>query len=116
MIPFAPILEEENYDNVIVNKLEEDGKEEASGPSYLDALKFATVYNTQAKMQDSIIGVDEMIKQKMRKINAYRDRLKMKSEVFSRNIKKDENSISKNTSSKGESAGIAGSSTRESQN
>ena len=28
MIPFAPILEEENYDNVIVNKIEEDGKEE----------------------------------------------------------------------------------------
>lgn len=42
---FSPILEEENYDNVIINKTEEDGKEDPSGPSYLDALKFATVYN-----------------------------------------------------------------------
>lgn len=41
---FAPILEE-NYDNVIVkeNDTEDDGSE--SGPSYLSALKFASVYN-----------------------------------------------------------------------
>jgi len=115
-IPFAPILEEETYDNVIVNRIEEDGKEESSGPSYLDALKFATVYNTQTKIHTSSAGIENMIKQKMNKINDYRDRLKMKSEVFSRNIKQNDDSISKNTSSKAGSAGIAGSSTRESQN
>lgn len=47
--PFAPILEEDNYDNVIVNKSNEEAKEGASGPSYLDALKFASVYNKQAE-------------------------------------------------------------------
>lgn len=47
--PFAPILEEDNYDNVIVNKSTEEAKEGASGPSYLDALKFASVYNRQAE-------------------------------------------------------------------
>lgn len=47
--PFAPILEEENYDDVIVNKPDEDEKEGESGPSYLDALRFATVYNKQAE-------------------------------------------------------------------
>lgn len=46
---FAPILEEENYDNVIVNKTSEDRAEETSGPSYLSALKFATVYNDTVK-------------------------------------------------------------------
>ena len=51
----------------------------------------------------------------MKKINAYRDRLKRKSEILSRNIKKEDNSSTKNTSYKAES-GIAGSSTRESQN
>lgn len=45
---FAPILEE-NDDNVIVkeNQTEDDGSE--SGPSYLSALKFASVYNFVAK-------------------------------------------------------------------
>ena len=45
---FAPILEE-NYDNVIVkeNEKDEDGSE--SGPSYLSALKFASVYNFVVK-------------------------------------------------------------------
>lgn len=75
-MPFAPILEEENYDNVIVNKWEEDGKEEASGPSYLDALKFATVYNKHSDVQTSPVVVEQMIEHKMNKINAYRDRLR----------------------------------------
>ena len=42
---FAPILEEDQYDNVIINTSEEDSKQGTSGPSYLDALKFASVYN-----------------------------------------------------------------------
>lgn len=46
---FAPILEEENYDNVIVNKTSDDGAEEPSGPSYLSAIKFASVYNDTVK-------------------------------------------------------------------
>ena len=46
---FAPILEEETYDNVIVNKTSDDGVEEPSGPSYLSALKFASVYNETVK-------------------------------------------------------------------
>jgi len=75
-VPFAPILEEENYDNVIVNKWEEDGKEETSGPSYLDALKFATVYNKHSDVQTSPVVVEQMIEHKMNKINAYRDRLR----------------------------------------
>jgi hypothetical protein len=48
-------------------------------------------------------------------MNAYRERLKQKSTVFSRNIKKENESMQKGKSSKTES-GIAGSSTRESQN
>jgi hypothetical protein len=45
---FAPILEE-SYDNVIVkvNETDEDGGE--NGPSYLSALKFASVYNFVVK-------------------------------------------------------------------
>lgn len=39
------ILEEDNYDNVIVNTVNEESKESVSGPSYLDAIKFASVYN-----------------------------------------------------------------------
>lgn len=50
----------------------------------------------------------------MAKINAYRERQKHKSTVFSRNIKKDNASVQKRGSSKTES-GIGGSSTRESQ-
>lgn len=46
---FAPILEEDNYDRVVVNRTKEDCKEEMNGPSYLDAIKFASVYNTQAE-------------------------------------------------------------------
>jgi hypothetical protein len=51
----------------------------------------------------------------MEKINAYRERLKQKSTVFSRNIKKENEDKQKWESSKTES-GIAGYSTRESQN
>lgn len=46
---FAPILEEDNFDHVVVNKTKEDNKEEINGPSYLDAIKFASVYNTQSE-------------------------------------------------------------------
>ena len=49
----------------------------------------------------------------MDKINAYRERLKEKSIVVSRNIKKENESMQKRVSSKTES-GIGGSSTRES--
>ena len=45
---FAPILEE-NYDNVIVKEHETDEDGGESGPSYLSALKFATVYNFVVK-------------------------------------------------------------------
>jgi tetrahydromethanopterin S-methyltransferase subunit F len=61
------------------------------------------------------MSTEDMIKEKMAKINAYRERLKSKSNVFSRNIKKESDSIAKRTSSKTES-GIGGSSTQESQN
>jgi hypothetical protein len=56
-----------------------------------------------------------MIKSKIDKINAYRERLKRKSAVFSRNIKKDNEAVQKGTSSK-TGSGIGGASTRESQN
>ena len=46
---FAPILEEENYDNVIIKNAEEDSKNEEKGPSYLSALKFVSVYNDTVK-------------------------------------------------------------------
>lgn len=59
--------------------------------------------------------MEDLIKQKMEKINTYRERLQQKSTVFSRNIKKENESMQKGKSSKTES-GIAGSSTRESQN
>jgi hypothetical protein len=45
---FAPILEEDNYDHVVVNKTKDDSKE-IIGPSYLDAIKFASVYNDEAE-------------------------------------------------------------------
>lgn len=112
IIPFSPILEEENYDNVIVKTWEEDSKGEVSGPSYIDAVKFASVYNTQTDTKSSPVVDAHMIKAKMNRINAYRDRLKRKSEILSRN-KKEKCGVKKG-SSKAES-GIAGSSTRESQ-
>mmetsp|Transcript_38348 Transcript_38348/g.37863 ORF Transcript_38348/g.37863 Transcript_38348/m.37863 type:complete len:92 (-) Transcript_38348:14-289(-) len=87
----------------------------ASGPSYVEAIKFASVYNTQTDCHSSKILDDQMIKAKMDKINEYRDRLRKKPQILSRNIKKEERySMKKTTSSKAESA-IAGSSTRESQ-
>ena len=58
--------------------------------------------------------MEDMIKKKMQKINDYREKLKKKSITFSRNIKKEHESMQKRVSSKTES-GIAGSSTRESQ-
>ncbi len=73
------------------------------------------MYNTQADSESSKIVDEEMIKVKMNRINAYRDRLRRKSEVLSRNLEKDEKLNIKKGSSKAES-GIAGSSTRESQN
>lgn len=51
----------------------------------------------------------------MEKINAYRERLKQKSTIFSRNIKKENEDKQKWESSK-TGSGIAGYSTRESQN
>jgi hypothetical protein len=39
------ILEEDNNDNVIVNAVSEESKDNVIGPSYLDAIKFASVYN-----------------------------------------------------------------------
>jgi hypothetical protein len=45
---FAPILEEDNYDHVVINKTKEENKE-IIGPSYLDAIKFASVYNDEAE-------------------------------------------------------------------
>jgi hypothetical protein len=45
---FAPILEEDNYDHVVVNKTKEERKE-IIGPSYLDAIRFASVYNDEAE-------------------------------------------------------------------
>ena len=56
-----------------------------------------------------------MIQEKMDKINAYRERLKKKSTMFSRNIKKENESMQKRAALKTES-GIGGGSTRESQN
>lgn len=46
---FEPILEEDNFDNVIVNSIQEDAKQVVNGPSYLDAIKFASVYNHKVK-------------------------------------------------------------------
>ena len=64
--------------------------------------------------QEKDDSMEDMIKKKMQKINDYREKLKKKSVTFSRNIKKEHESMQKRVSSKTES-GIAGSSTRESQ-
>lgn len=65
-------------------------------------------------MTEKELSTEDMIKEKMAKINAYRERLKHKSTVFSRNIKKDGEYVQKRGSSKTE-FGIGGASTRESQ-
>jgi cell fate (sporulation/competence/biofilm development) regulator YmcA (YheA/YmcA/DUF963 family) len=67
------------------------------------------------RKQESTVSNEDLIKQKMEKINAYRERLKQKSTVFSRNIKKENEDKQKWESSK-TGSGIAGYSTRESQN
>lgn len=42
---FAPILEEENYDNVIIKEQEGVETNDSSESSYLSAISFASVYN-----------------------------------------------------------------------
>ena len=86
-------------------------EEKTNGPSYECALKFVTVYNNT--IEGSEVVSQDLIIEKMNKITAYRERMKKKSTAFSRNIKKEDESMKK-TSSKTES-GICGSSTRESQ-
>lgn len=72
---FAPILEE--------NEWVVDDMKETNGPSYLWAIKFASVYNEMES--DNHISSEAIQEDKMNKIKAYREYMQNKNTAVSRN-------------------------------
>lgn len=77
---FAPILEENDW------VVDED--QDTNGPSYLKALKFASVYNEIQQDGKSNVSSEVIQQDKINKIKAYREYMQNKSTAISRNQNK----------------------------
>lgn len=75
---FAPILEENDW---VVDEATKD----TNGPSYLSALKFASVYNEMQPEDAKQVSTEAIQQEKLNKIKAYREYMQNKSTAFSRN-------------------------------
>ena len=75
---FAPILEENDW---VVDEATKD----TNGPSYLSALKFASVYNEMQPEDTKQVSSEAIQQEKLNKIKAYREYMQNKSTAFSRN-------------------------------